>query len=500
MSKIVAPSIRNAEFQRIKDGDAAVLFFRDTCPYCKEFKPTWNRIAKELKTRWNRHSLVVSNGIGADISGDDSRRFSMSRDSNDDEKSITLDEDKLIGPPRVVKVDVTKFPAIKNRIRFPTVPCIALYKTDKPVVFITTNDRSCANVLPIIENYYRRNELPLSQEEYKIGNPDGSWPSEIAVSQAEDVGPPEMRIKEVPKKEDQREQIPLLGANGQKKSSSPQKIDDSSSKPKEWKKHKYHIDKRIKTGEDANELTAARLTMSRLEKGDNVEQDARNVDRDADKEKAKDEERRQREQHKAEKEQERRRHEQRKAEKERERRRHDQRKAEKEQKRRDEENKRVRASDDDDGNNHDERGKKSRLPDSNVERAVKEQRTRDVERLRTEKREKKKAEKTRASDKRERNKGIEGEEEASNDDDQGELKKPATGGALAQDIARRPSLFRASAPPSKGKAMSVQRGTSIKATENSRASTVQKVAEKKEDGVDATAKFLALLHKRRGEL
>ncbi len=159
MSKIVARSIRNAEYQRLKDGDLAILFFRESCPYCKDFKPTWNRVARKLNE------------------GDHRRNYLPGAEARPDSYDDRLE---------VVKLDVTKFPAVKNYIQFPTVPCIAMYKRGKPVVFLTTQDRSLPNILGIIENYYTHSTMPL-QGDFVIGTEDGRWPDTTSTPNATSV-------------------------------------------------------------------------------------------------------------------------------------------------------------------------------------------------------------------------------------------------------------------------------------------------------------------------
>ena len=179
MSKVVAPSIRNSQFQRIKDGDVAVLFFRDSCPYCKDFKPTWNRVAREMKRRWNRGSLVYDGDVIKSSSDEKESQSEngQSRESRESSQSDQTSEIRFVDPPHIVKVDIVKFPAIKNRMQFPTVPCIALYKRGEPVVFFTSQDRSLPNVLSALENYYIRAQLP-PQGEYVMGTQDGAWPQQ----------------------------------------------------------------------------------------------------------------------------------------------------------------------------------------------------------------------------------------------------------------------------------------------------------------------------------
>lgn len=160
MSKVVAPSIHNSKFQELKEGDLAVLFFRESCPYCKDFKPTWNRVAKTVKERWSRGDSVVYDG---DEDDDSSRSV--------EERSV-----ELVRPPVIAKLDVTKFPAVKNRIRFPTVPCVALYKKGERVVFYTGKDRSLPHIVDVLENYYKRAKLPAA-DEYVLGTEHGSYPA-----------------------------------------------------------------------------------------------------------------------------------------------------------------------------------------------------------------------------------------------------------------------------------------------------------------------------------
>jgi thiol-disulfide isomerase/thioredoxin len=144
--KVVAEMIKNAEFQEKRDGDLAVLFFKQSCPYCRDFKPTWNRVAKELKKRWSRGSVVYDE-----------------------------EEQKIAKCPPVRRMDVAKFSNVQKTIKFPSVPTIALYKRGKPVVFVTTQDRSLPNMLKIVENYYKRNELPPDTD-HVIGTVYGTWP------------------------------------------------------------------------------------------------------------------------------------------------------------------------------------------------------------------------------------------------------------------------------------------------------------------------------------
>lgn len=158
----------------------AVLFFRESCPYCRDFKPTWNRVAKEMKHRWDRGS-VVYDGPG-DATG-------------------TPDPNAIVGPPEIVKLDVTKFPAVKNTIRFPTVPCISLYKRDAPVLFYTGTDRSLPTVLTVLEDYYKRHKKPPTGT-YVIGDDLGNYPAtttnQMAAVDEQQQFPPVGRIETAP--------------------------------------------------------------------------------------------------------------------------------------------------------------------------------------------------------------------------------------------------------------------------------------------------------------
>jgi hypothetical protein len=93
--------------------------------------------------------------------------------------SLVYDEDKgtVAKVPEVRRVDVTKFEPLKKSIGFPTVPMVALYKRDKPVVFLTTENRALHNILKLVENYYKRNQLPPASE-CVIGTTNGTWPRE----------------------------------------------------------------------------------------------------------------------------------------------------------------------------------------------------------------------------------------------------------------------------------------------------------------------------------
>jgi thiol-disulfide isomerase/thioredoxin len=189
MSKIVARSIRNAEYQRLRDGDLAILFFREACPYCKDFKPTWNRVARKLNEGRRREYYSRSNsqesprhGEGQhDRNNDDERRRGY-QDERDNRGGGGGENEHTAPRLEVVKLDVTKFPAVKNYIQFPTVPCIAMYKQGQHVVFLTTQDRSLPNILGIVENYYNRSTLPPSTD-YVVGTEDGRWP--IAMEQGQ---------------------------------------------------------------------------------------------------------------------------------------------------------------------------------------------------------------------------------------------------------------------------------------------------------------------------
>lgn len=83
----VALSISNNEFQERKKGDIVVFFFKETCPYCRELKPNWNKVAKLLPERWTGKNK----------------------------------------PPTIVRMDMNKFTTVMKYIGFPTVPCLAMY-------------------------------------------------------------------------------------------------------------------------------------------------------------------------------------------------------------------------------------------------------------------------------------------------------------------------------------------------------------------------------------
>lgn len=143
-----AKALTNAEFQEKRYGDMAVMFFKQTCPYCREAKEPWNQTAKAIMTRWNAGPVSGKTG------GKSERAASQ---------------------PEVRKVNVIKFANIKKTIGFPTVPCFALYKTGKPVIFLTTKDRSTTNMTKIIEDYYKYGKLP-PKDEYLVGTDMGTWP------------------------------------------------------------------------------------------------------------------------------------------------------------------------------------------------------------------------------------------------------------------------------------------------------------------------------------
>jgi thiol-disulfide isomerase/thioredoxin len=147
----VARSISNAEYQDLKNEDTVVFFFKATCPFCKDLIPVWNKVSKFLPLRWQN-----------------SQSSSSSRNSDDGQK------DKRA--PTIVRMDMTKYNKVKNDIGFPTVPMIAMYKKGKPVVFITTKDRMAANLITIIENYYKGGILPKDPSETKVGTRMGQWP------------------------------------------------------------------------------------------------------------------------------------------------------------------------------------------------------------------------------------------------------------------------------------------------------------------------------------
>lgn len=175
--KIVAAPIRNSEFQQKRDGDIAVLFFKNYCPYCRDFKPIWNRVARSVKERWSRDSAVY------------------------DEETKSLAK-----PPEIRKMDVVKFANVQKSIGFNTVPTIALYKRNQPVVFLTTTNRSLPNILKQVEDYYKRNRLPPSGE-YLIGNEYGQYPP------PEDVPPKIEKLKpEIVKQETPKHEIPKKSA------------------------------------------------------------------------------------------------------------------------------------------------------------------------------------------------------------------------------------------------------------------------------------------------
>jgi len=160
MSKTVAKSIRNSEFQEKKNGDLAVLFFKESCPACRNFKPIWNRVAKGLKKRWYNNSLVYDEDI------------------------------KKVAPlPPVRKIDVAKFANVQATIRFPSVPTVALYKRGHPPVFLITRDRSLPNILKQVEDYYKRHKLPPAGE-YLLGNEYGEFPEPPAASSPKPTTPP----------------------------------------------------------------------------------------------------------------------------------------------------------------------------------------------------------------------------------------------------------------------------------------------------------------------
>ena len=79
--------------------------------------------------------------------------------------------------PQVRKVNVVKFPNIQKTIGFPTVPTFGLYKRGKPVIFLTTQDRSAGNFVKVIEDYYLRDKLP-PKGEYLVGTNLGTYPTD----------------------------------------------------------------------------------------------------------------------------------------------------------------------------------------------------------------------------------------------------------------------------------------------------------------------------------
>lgn len=163
MSKVVAKSIRNAQYQELKNGDLAILLFRESCPFSRDFKPTWNRVAKELQNRWYKGSVVY------DDESSEASSYGGSDDSRSKSGGSVQKKLRVAKPPHVKKLDITKFPGVKNAIGFPTVPCIALYKKGFPVMFLTTKDRSLPNVLKQVEDYYKRQQFP-PKGEHLIGN------------------------------------------------------------------------------------------------------------------------------------------------------------------------------------------------------------------------------------------------------------------------------------------------------------------------------------------
>jgi thiol-disulfide isomerase/thioredoxin len=153
--KYVADRMLHSEYQVKKQGDLACLFFKQECPYCRDFKPTWNRVARKIEKRWPSRSVA---------------------------------------PPEVRRLDVNRYNTVQKNIGFPSVPCIALYKTGKPPVFLTTSDRSLSNMVKLVENYYLKDRLPPS-DECVIGTEAGQWPQEPEKEKA----PPPQEIKSLPK-------------------------------------------------------------------------------------------------------------------------------------------------------------------------------------------------------------------------------------------------------------------------------------------------------------
>lgn len=136
--KYVAERMLHSEYQVKKQGDLACLFFKQECRYCRDFKPTWNRVARKIEKRWPSRTVT---------------------------------------PPEVRRLDVNRYNTVQKNIGFPSVPCIALYKTGKPPVFLTTSDRSLSNMVKLVENYYLKDRLPPS-DECVIGTEAGQWPQE----------------------------------------------------------------------------------------------------------------------------------------------------------------------------------------------------------------------------------------------------------------------------------------------------------------------------------
>lgn len=164
----VAYSVSNNYFQQHKNGPLVVLFFKEECPYCRELKPTWNKVAKLLPQRWPN-------------------------------------------APKVVRMDMTKFSGVKKSIGFPTVPMIAMYKPKKPVVFVVTKDRLTSNLIKIIEDYYKNDKLPRDVSEYKIGLPDGRFPLEEQQQQQQQKQPLQRpNITQEPKQIGVQEQKPRV--------------------------------------------------------------------------------------------------------------------------------------------------------------------------------------------------------------------------------------------------------------------------------------------------
>ncbi len=115
MTHHVAPAVTANEWRQLRDenGDVAVLFFKQSCPYCREFKPTWNKVAKRL----------------------------------------ALDEKTQHIP--VVKVNVRSYPFVQREVGFRTVPTIVFYRRDQEP-FNYTGSRQVDDVERAIRNHYGR--------------------------------------------------------------------------------------------------------------------------------------------------------------------------------------------------------------------------------------------------------------------------------------------------------------------------------------------------------
>lgn len=121
MSKRGAKTVSANEYRRLRDGNAAILFYKEACGYCRRFKPTWNEVAKRI-----------------------------ARDDGDLGLSV-------------VKVNVKKYPFVTREESIGTVPHMKLYKEGKdPVEY--TGSRESDDVYQALVNYYRNDVAPPKQK------------------------------------------------------------------------------------------------------------------------------------------------------------------------------------------------------------------------------------------------------------------------------------------------------------------------------------------------